>query len=298
MMRLIYKHILARVTRLLVYFLIYIIVSISIIIAFGFGFKLSGLNFGEAVIISFHLFYGIESNTIAINSMAIALEYITRDIIFVAWVGSSLSGLLSPVNPIYYSDVFTYNSDSKVFSFRYWLMLKSGRFLYDLEIRVFVQDYSKQTGRNHMATLWEWTSESQHLSLARGIRYIDILDVGAQLSELLFRKKQTVTIMLRGTDENGKIFYRARSYTASDCRCNQKFISVLKDEYCKLLNLDQSERNPHVQFDFFNKTYNEASFESKPKVSRKKIQNKWFSFWLYTDTPCWERVKQKLAKKR
>ncbi len=293
-MRYIYRHILTRSMRLLVYLFAYIIASFLIILAFGGVYNLNGIEFREAVSISFHLFYGIESNYKAISSGTIAFEYIIRDVIFITWVGGSLSKLLSPVNPIYFADYFTCNKEEngqRKTTFRYWLMLKSGQFLYDVEIRVFIQDTSRPPGRNHIATLWEWNSEDQHLSLARGIRYIDIIDNG-ELLNLISKKGQVVTVMIRGIDEDGKVFYRARSYSKKDCHQEQQFVSILKTIYCKQLGLkDYSPTYPWVQFDYFNQTTVE---EKKP--SRKRIQNKWFSFWLYMDTPCWERIRQKLKK--
>lgn len=298
-MRYIYKHIFTRITRLFLYFLIYVIVSAVLIAVFGGFYKTYGLSLMDAISVSFDLFFGIDENSGRFNSTLIAIEYVVRDVILVTWIGLSLSRLLSPLNPIYFTNAFTWipktDDQPGTFSFCYWLMLQSGRFLYDVEILVFVPDTSKDPGRNHMEKLWQW---NQHYSLARGIRYIDIKEDCDKLYGYLFDSKMPLVVMIRGTDEGGRMYYRSKSYTADNCKKSSIFISILKAKYCNLLQLKEDDpRYPYVQFDNFNKTYELQGNTEKPKVDGKWIQNKLFAFCLYQEIPCSERIKQKLMEK-
>jgi hypothetical protein len=186
-------------------------------------------------------------------------------------------------------------------------MLTSGHYLYDIEIRVFVLDASKQTGRNHMPTLWKWESSEQHLSLARGIRYIDIIKEEDTLGLRKLLKgsdnelPKKVTVMIQGSDEDGKMYYRSKSYTISDCRDDQEFLSILKSEYSNRIpkeNRSALNKVPGIQFHNFDKTISSLDEIDLSRMKKHKFLNETLSFFLNMDITGRERIKTRYAERK
>lgn len=266
-MKYILKHIFKRIVKFIVCTFIYLI-SISIVV-FLFATILNSKGVEEPLRASIDILFGIASEkTALIPQNLIVAECITRDVFIVFWIGAMLSRLLSPSNPIYFSKYYTYENNT--YSFRYWLMLPPHRFLYDVDIRVLVTESNKpNSGRNRMKPLWEWESSEQHLSLARGIRHVDIsannctenaslVKLTACLENSEMEKK--IRVMIRGTDKRGNTYYESKVYNPEDCAKGYQFISTLKNEYLEQSNCEISNTKrkllPTIRYQYFGSVTN------------------------------------------
>lgn len=268
--------------RLVFYVFLYIIIAFVLVGAFClFYFK---LNIENPFRFSLNIFYGLEINYSNSLYYLVVLECFARDLFSLAWVGAVLVYLLTPAKRIFFSKYFIYDKNSV--TFRYWILIPKKHYLYDVMIRVLITESKKNNiGRNKISTLWEWESSDQHLSLARGDRYVEINkqncsgDSFESFSNYLKNAgiaDYTITIMIRGTDKRGKVFYSKQTYKGKgkgkNLVENHVFLQTTKSEYLDSIhafspplkdkiNANDLKKLPAMRYNYFNKLYKTGAEE-------------------------------------
>ena len=149
-------------------------------------------------------------------------ELVIRDIFFISWLGNFLVKFLEPLNPIFFSKYVIYSKNRM--KFRYWIMLQKENYLYDVQLRLLLQDDSnKETERGVNKVPFEWELKSdpdiQNLSLARGIRYLELsesdsYELQEKIKEIEHRQGiPKMQIMIQGTTKNGVTYFAHKTYS-------------------------------------------------------------------------------------
>lgn len=221
---------------------LYFFIAIGIIFVFAFAlynYDHDGeifQSFGNAVRYSIYIFFSVESITIheSLNSIALC-ETIAREFMVVILLGNFVTKLTVPANPIFFSRFFT-EHDGK-FSFRYWILLPKGKYLYDAKVRVVITEDSEFIkGINGLEAYWEY---EQSFDFIRGVRYVEIdkvpqtVEVEGKIPfrESIEKKNATICIIIKGTSEDGQYYNYMKKYKKEDCVYNCKFVSIQKSEF-------------------------------------------------------------------
>jgi hypothetical protein len=165
-----------------------------------------------------------------------------KTIIDLFLVAGLTSRFLAPVCPICFSEYVIYNSKLRKIVFRYWIMKRQHRFLYNATIRICLttEDEHKR-GVNNITTYWEWTGSKGQLGKIRGIRFVELSkEDTAELIEKITEKHNEnnekglcLDVMITGSDENGRIFNKWKSYKVDEILANYDFAPVINDDaYC------------------------------------------------------------------
>lgn len=242
---------LKTIEKYIVLLCLYFIIALAIIFLFAFAFVNHDFDtslftsFGDALHYSTYVFFSVDSITIYDSLNKIVLyETIAREFLVVILLGNFVAKLTVPANPIFFSRFFTEN-DGKI-SFRYWIILPKGKYLYDAKVRVAITDDSEFIkGVNSIESYWEY---EQSYDFIRGVRYIELdanekakatADVKRKettnrklsLKESIDKENATICIIIKGTSEDGQYYNYMKKYKKVDCVYNCKFVSIRKTEF-------------------------------------------------------------------
>ena len=277
-MRMFHEHFSKKVMNFVIYCFLFIILMGVINIVLGAvlkGFYFPELGLLSAAQVCIEAFCGISSNTGELPIYFQVFIQIIRDCYFVFIAGFAFSKMSEPINPIYFSKYFTYNTADERFSFRYWLLFKLSQYAYDVNIRVFVADEDYCSGKNHIKMIWEWKSEDQQLTMARGVRFIEFTDFKAEEDSSLFKilkAGKRVCVIISGQNENGHRFYKSKEYDISNLAVDYEFLSIQKKEFKDTFKIagDEIKKIPTTRYQYFDKLYkisrNEDDLLKSPDV--------------------------------
>jgi hypothetical protein len=162
-----------------------------------------------------------------------------KTIIDLFLVAGLTSRFLAPVCPICFSEYVVYNTKFKKIVFRYWIMKRQHYFLYDATIQICLTTEDEHIrGVNNITSYWEWTGSNRQLGKIRGIRFVELSQEDtAKLIEKIAEKHDEkglcLDVMITGSDENGRIFNKWKSYKVDEILANYDFAPVTNDgAYC------------------------------------------------------------------
>ena len=210
---------------------------------------------------SVDIFFGsIPDTEESIHFLAV-LESLSREIIVVMLLGTILSKMLYPLNPIYLSKYIALDNDG-VLHFRYFTLLKKGNYLYDVHIRVVVSNpRDMNVGEGQLMDEF-----SQQLEMIRGVRRCVLKRIQTmRILKKLEDSDKKIHFIIKGTDENGVCYTRIKAYEKSDILMGCKFLSIRKSEYAKLDIVKQVDvsnglippviEGEFIRYQHFNKLY-------------------------------------------
>ena len=225
-----------KVYRLIKYILIYFVFAFFIINCFAAVYHELGES--SPYLISGNIFWGISVPESIPRNLYIA-QIAVQNIFFIAWVGSSLSKFLKPLNPFFFSKYVVYHNEQ--IKFRYWIMLPAHKFLYNIHIRIYLSDGPLYNGGvNKLQAKWEWNSKFQNIDLARGVHIValsekDSTELDTKLSECSTEAK--LVIMIHGNTDEGLAFWGRHSYNVNKFfKIGYDYVPVRHYECAEIVN--------------------------------------------------------------
>lgn len=228
------------------YIIYYLMISFVIVLMFAVLFKIMDVE--NPFIYSMNIFWGTwDKSSDKLYVLGIC-EVIVSNLFNIIIATSVLIKFLKPLNPIFVSKYFVYNTKLKKFMFRYWVLLPEGKFLYDTTLRVFVTTAeAHQVGVNTLKTLWRSRDDKVlKLKQTRGIRYLELrkkesqelLEVLKKNSKYDFTKEHSlknrieIDFVITGKDETGTQYYKWKRYHIDDLMYGFQFVPLQGHEYC------------------------------------------------------------------
>lgn len=197
--------------------------------------------------LSFEIFWSIESEYPELIKTIAYCETIAYDLFSIILVGTVLVRLLQPLNPIQFSNYIVYDTVDRKMTFRYWIMLPKGKYLYDVKLKILLTDYeSHQTGINQLETFWEPDNNKMNLDQIRGIRFVELNEKeSSDLIILIERMIQkhindkgeyiggncAVDFSIRGTSENGTTYYGWHRYKLEEILLGYRYVPLQRHTY-------------------------------------------------------------------
>lgn len=155
------KQICKRIHTVVEYVIYYMVISFGVILMFALFYYF--LHIKNPIDYSMKVFLGVAGDFIEEVSFCSILETLISNLFNVIVVSSVLIKFLNPLNPIIISDYVTYNNKSKKYKFCYWIMLPEGRFLYEINIRIFLTTREAHLdGVNALRVVWQSEDEMNH----------------------------------------------------------------------------------------------------------------------------------------
>lgn len=219
------------------YALYYIVISFIIILIFALFYYSCG--FKTPVNSSIKIFWGIANESTIPSSFWIIIEIIISNLFNLIIVSSVLIKFLRPLNPIIVSNNVAYNNKTKKFKFCYWIMLPESKFLFDVNIRIFLTTRAAyQDGVNSLPVIWQSTDENvKNLKQARGIRYAQLNTKESEELYKLMRDKRATSneyelgFVINGNDATGNRYYSWKRYKLINIYYGFQFIPLQEHEY-------------------------------------------------------------------
>lgn len=237
-----------KMMMILKYIVFYQILSFLIILIFALVYYLIGVKY--PIDYSFNIFLKITSDFAENASVPSKMEYVANDLFNIIVASTILLKFLTPLNPIIISENVVFNSIIKKFSFCYWIMLPEGKFLFDINIRIFLTTRTAhQEGINSIKVKWQSNDKSvTNLKLARGIRYARLnkkesreLDKIIQMvkkdnsilkkDNSVLKKDYELNFVISGDDSVGNRFYAWKKYEIDDICYGYQFVPLQEHEY-------------------------------------------------------------------
>lgn len=237
-------HVLKKIKSICRYIFYYLLCSIMIISLFSWIYSIKGVD--ESWRISFEIFWNINIyyNEVIINW--IYIEQIVNSLFSLILVGVVLAKLLSPLNPIYFSDYVIYDTVDRKMSLQYWIMLPKSKYLYDIKMKLLLAEYeTHQKGINKIEPIWECRESCLELDLARGIRFItlteeDSTDIIKAIDEYYVKHMDngkfiggdySIDLSIRGTSENGTTYHAWHRYKKDDILLGYRYVPMQRHSY-------------------------------------------------------------------
>lgn len=226
-----------KISLIIKYIIFYLVISFTIISVFAFFYYI--LNFKKPIESSIKVFWGIPNDFTNQSSFWTTAEIIVSNLFNLIIVSSVLIKFLKPLNPIIVSNNIAYNNKTKRFKFCYWIMLPEGKFLFDINIRIFLTTRAAyQDGVNSLPVKWQSTDENvTKLRQARGIRYAQLnTEESKELYEIVKDKKAEnndyeLDFVINGSDATGNRYYAWKRYQLINVYYGFQFVPLQKHEY-------------------------------------------------------------------
>ena len=235
------KQICKRIHTVVEYVIYYMVISFGVILMFALFYYF--LHIKNPIDYSMKVFLGVAGDFIEEVSFCSILETLISNLFNVIVVSSVLIKFLNTLNPIIISDYVTYNNKSKKYKFCYWIMLPEGRFLYEINIRIFLTTREAHLdGVNALRVVWQSEDENViNLKLARGVRYAQLSKKESKkLYKLIKKEKETGEILKRkyelnfvlsGNDAAGSKYYAWKRYKLDEIWYGYQFVPLQQHEY-------------------------------------------------------------------
>lgn len=219
------------------YIIYYLVISFIIISLFALFYYFEG--FKTPMESSIKVFWGISNNFTSESSFWTTAEILVSNLFNLIIVSSVLIKFLKPLNPIIVSNNVAYNNKTNRFKFCYWIMLPEGKFLFDINIRIFLTTCAAyQDGVNSLPVIWQSTDKDvENLRQARGIRYVQLSTKESKaLYDLIKNKKATTLkyelgLVINGNDATGNRYYSWKRYKLINVFYGYQFVPLQKHEY-------------------------------------------------------------------
>lgn len=230
-----------KIKFLMKYLLFYFLGTFLLVYLFSVLYAMKGVP--SQFELSFEIFWGIESEFPESIQIIAYCEKVTYDLFSVIFVGAVLVRLLQPLNPIKFCNYVVYDTVDKKFSFRYWIMLPKGKYLYDVKLRILVTDHeSHHRGINQLHSFWEANGD---LPQARGIRFVELDQNESQnLKKEIEKMKQkiaghggevkeryAVDFSIRGISESGTTYCGWRRYKDDEIITGYRHVPLQRHTY-------------------------------------------------------------------
>ncbi len=219
----------------------YLLMLVLVIVAFGAIYQSIGID--RPFVTSLSVLAGMENETVSgVLFSCFWIEKMLKNIVdlyIVAWL---VSKILSPVCPMVFSKYAVYNSDRNALVFRYWIMRRRNKFLYDAKIRISVvleSELNKDESilKNTPDDEQESITFNIRLARIRGIRYIEIPkkeydNFKQKPNEDSLKEKRSIIVSILAHDENGKTFAERKIYDVNKILSGYEFAPVKNEKYC------------------------------------------------------------------
>lgn len=183
------------------------------------------------------------------------LIIVCSEMVDILIVSNMLKKLLNPINPIYFSDYFIYDTPKKEFFFRYWIMMREGKYLYDINVRVLlIRPSVFQVGENKLKAEWHSMDKNiTNLSYARGIRYVVLSrNESDELKRYLENEEYDdciINVIISGKTNTGEVFTKFKNYEPRKCMIGYRFVPLQEHEYMSELYYKPTEHNREAVWD-------------------------------------------------
>lgn len=226
-----------KINLIIKYIVYYLIISFTIITAFALFYYF--LSFKNPIESSIKVFWGISNDFIDQSFFWTTTEILISNLFNLIIVSSVLIKFLKPLNPIIVSNNVAYNNKTKKFKFCYWIMLPENKFLFDINIRIFLTTRAAyQDGVNSLPVDWESMDEDViKLKQARGIRYAQLNILESQKLYKLVKDKNATNrgyelgFVINGSDASGNRYYAWKRYKLINIYYGFQFVPLQKHEY-------------------------------------------------------------------
>ncbi len=282
-----------KINLIIKYIAYYFVISLIIITVFAFIYH--SFNYKNPIEASIKIFWGISNDFINQSTFWTIAETLVSNLFNLIIVSSVLIKFLKPLNPIIVSNNVAYNNKTKKFRFCYWIMLPENKFLFDIEIRIFLTTRAAyQDGVNSLPVKWQSTDEKvTKLKQARGIRYVQLSTKESQeLYKFVKNKNATnqgleLGFVINGNDATGNRYYAWKRYKLINIYYGFQFVPLQKHEYTSNQfflgnedNLNTLNHSSHFPRELFRYQHFDKLFELKgantlmQKQERKDILSK------------------------
>ena len=234
-----------RIKSIILYLIYYFLSSIFVTAVFAWIYSIRGI--GNPIEVSFEVFWGLDSHWNSNIIKWIYVEKIVNNLFSIILVGSVLTRFLEPINPILFGKYVVYDTVDKKFSFRYWIMLPKGQYLYDVKIKLLLTEYeTHQRGINKLNSSWEMNSDNLQLDLARGIGFLELTvnessDLIKAINKMCYKYAASngrsfggefgVDLSIRGNSENGTTYHGWCRYKKEDILLGYRHVPMQRHSY-------------------------------------------------------------------
>lgn len=183
------------------------------------------------------------------------LIIVCSEMVDILIISNILKKLLNPINPIYFSNHFIYDTPKKEIFFRYWIMMREGKYLYDIDVRVrLIRPSVFQVGENKIKAEWQSVDKNiTNLSYARGIRYIVLSqNESKELKRYLDNKEYNdciINVVISGKTNTGKVFTKFKDYKPQKLKIGYRFVPLQEHEYMSELYYKPTDNNREENWD-------------------------------------------------
>ena len=242
-----------KICSIIYYIMCYLIASLVVVFIFAFAYYCAGYSY--PIETSIESFWGISNDNAYLLSFWIIAEVIVSNLFNLIIVSSVLIKFLKPLNPIIVSNFVTYNAHTNKFKFCYWIMLPENKFLFDVNIRIFLTTRAAyQDGVNALPV--QWQSEDQDVTMLKQVRGIRYAQLGVDESDQLYKlindenaqsHKYELGFVISGNDATGNRYYTWKRYKLTDIYYGFQFVPIQKHEYTSKEFFDGNEDAINIQ---------------------------------------------------
>lgn len=277
------KHVFRSVIHVSRSVLLYLLLLILITVLFGGIYAVLGIS--SPIKFSVDVIWG--TPVIPSNASCFTIVHkIVYEVLLVFLVGTFISQQMKPVNPIEFSKYVAYNNDNNHYSFRYWIVLPQGSYLYNPVVRVVVTDEAELIrGVNKLSPLFE---KEEHYYSFRGVRYFRISgqDATELTNALQGNDDLIISFFIVGYNADGTIYSSIQHYTKDDIRFGYEFVSIREKEYleqAKSLNghlrmrkikKSSVHKKDKMRFQHFDKLYSIQNKKERITIKEKDVLSK------------------------
>lgn len=276
-----------KINLIIKYIVYYLAISFTIITVFAFIYYF--LNLINPIESSIKVFLGISNDFTNQSAFWTTTELLVSNLFNLIVVSSLLIKFLKPLNPIIVSNYVAYNNKTKKFKFCYWIMLPENKFLFDINIRIFLTTRAAyQDGVNSLPVEWQSTDENViKLKQARGIRYAQLNTKESQELYKLVKDKNATNhgyelgFVINGSDTTGNRYYAWKRYKLINIYYGFQFVPLQKHAYTSKQffignedNLNTQNHGSHFPRELFRYQHFDKLFElekaEKLKINQEK----------------------------
>ena len=276
-----------KINLIIKYIVYYLVISFTIITIFAFIYYF--FNYKSPIESSINVFFGISNDFTSQSAFWTTTELLVSNLFNLIVVSSLLIKFLKPLNPIIVSNHVAYNNKTKKFKFCYWIMLPENKFLFDINIRIFLTTRAAyQDGVNSLPVKWQSTDENViKLRQARGIRCAQLNTKESQELYALVKDKNATNhgyeldFVINGSDATGNRYYAWKRYQLINIYYGFQFVPLQKHAYTSKQffignedNLNTQNHGSHFPRELFRYQHFNKLFELENAEGPKKNQEK------------------------